>query len=271
MLKYAIEKPIMNEQNDALISTKVDLLIEQVSRDLSSKIADYRNVKIGARILSEKIGVSERTLYRLINKENKPTYQTLFKIYRALFNTSNETLLLELIPRIVREEIEKTNPNKSKKSINFHHDIETEIYYDKCFAEIYFLAACAPVTNELIQFRYGISGMQTLEKMLELKALSLTDKGHYILGENQANFSAKTLKRVGLSLIEKFSKPENAEIYGNNLIGFYAEGLSDEAYDRWLKVDEKAFEEKVNIANEPGAKGLKRSFTFMVTDSLQDK
>ncbi len=246
-------------------------LTDQVAADLSAKIAEYKSVKIGIRLLSAKMEVSERTLYRLLGKENKPTYQTLYKLYRTIFKTNNDSLLLELVPSIVREEICKVNPNKEVSTVSYQRNIEAEIYYDKTFAEIYFLAACSPVTNELIQYRYGMSGMITLERMIEMKALKRLNNGQYTVGENQANFSAKTLKRIGLSLIEKYSKPQNAEEFGNNLIAFYAEGLSEEAYDQWLKIDEKAFKEKVELANRDGAKGLKRAFTFAVTDTLQEK
>lgn len=252
-------------------STNKLSLMDQVCADLNAHIGKFKSVKIGVRLISEKIGVSERTLYRLLAKENKPTYQTLYKIYREIHQTNNESLLIELVPQVIRDEIEKINPNKTTLNITYHKDIESEIYYDRTFAEIYFLAACAPITNELIQFRYGMSGMMTLERMVEMKALTRLENSTYTLGENQANFSAKTLKRVGLSLIEKYSKPSMAEEFGNNIIAFYAEGLSDEAYDEWLKIDKNAFEEKIKISNQKGALGTKRAFTFMVTDTLQEK
>ncbi|MCP4915079.1 MAG: hypothetical protein GY909_18315 [Oligoflexia bacterium] len=246
-------------------------LIDQVAIDLKSKLAEYNNIKTGITQLSGESGLSERTLYRMLNKENKPTYQSLFKIYKTIFKSSNESLLLDLVPEVVRAEILKRNPNPIKENVTYHQDIETEIYYDKTFAEIYFLAACAPVSNELIQYRYGMNGMLTVEKMIEMKALQMSKDGLYTLGENQANFSAKTLKRIGNSFVEKYSKTENAQELNNNLIAFYAEGLSDEAYRQWLKVDEKAFKEKVAIAKRDGSRGNKRAFTFNVTDTLQEK
>ncbi|WP_412473678.1 helix-turn-helix domain-containing protein [Halobacteriovorax sp. YZS-1-1] len=261
----------MDKTNSPHIGQEPLGLIDQVVNDLTDNLKSYRNIKIGVRLISDKSGVSERTIYRLLAKENKPTYQTLLKLYRAIYNTNNDTLLLSLVPEVIKNEINKCNPNRASEGIQFHENIETQMLYDRTFAEIYILAACSPITNELIQYRYGMSGMLTLEKMLDMKALRQTKAGLYTLGENQTNFSAKTLKRLGMSLIEKYSKPQNAEDYGNNIIGFYAEGLSDEAYNRWLEVDAKAFEEKVKIANESKSKGTKRSFTFMVTDTLNEK
>ncbi len=246
-------------------------LIEQVSYDLDKKLREFKNVKIGVRLISEKSGVSERTIYRLLAKENKPTYQTLYKLYRIIFNTSNESLLLTLVPDVIREEIKKCNPNVISQQIQYHEEVEAQMAYDRTFAEIYIMAACAPITTELIQYRYGMSGMLTVEKMLEMKTLAQTKSGTYILGENQANFSAKTLKRLGLSLTEKYCKPQNAESFGENIISFFADGLSEEAYDKWLEIDARAFQEKVAIANLEKSKGTKRAFTFNVTDSLSEK
>ena len=246
-------------------------LIDQVAFDIKSKLSEFNNIKTGITHLSADSGLSERTLYRMLNKENKPTYQSLFKIYRTIFKTSNESLLLDLVPEVVKKEILKRNPNPVKENVTYQQDIETEIYYDKTYAEIYFLAACSPVSSELIQYRYGVNGMMTIEKMLEMKALKMCQDGLYTLGENQANFSAKTLKRIGTSFVEKYSKTVDAQELNNNLIAFYAEGLSDEAYRQWLKVDEKAFNEKVAIARKDGARGNKRAFTFNVTDTLQEK
>lgn len=246
-------------------------LKRQVAMDLAKKLSEYRDQKIGLRLLAEKVDVSERTLQRLLNEENRPTYQTLYKLYRALFSTTNDSLLLELVAPVVRDEIEKYNPNTQDKSIIYNADIESEILYDRTFAEIYFMASCYPISREFIQFRFGLSGLETVERMLELRALKQTRDGNYTLGDNQANFSGKTLKRAGLAIAEKFAKPENAETGGENVIAFYVEGLSDETYEEWLRIDEEAFHKKVALANKSGAKGVKRAFTFMITDTLNTK
>ncbi|MDD0851467.1 hypothetical protein HBN50_00100 [Halobacteriovorax sp. GB3] len=261
----------MEKGTNANTSLKNWGLRVQVAMDLKRKLEEYRDPKVGVRLLAQKMEISERTLQRLINQENRPTYQTLFKIYRVLFNTTNDALLLEIVPEVIQEEIKKHNPNKLNKSVQYLTDIESEILYDRCFCEIYFMAACSPLSKELVQYRYGLHGVETLEKMIELQALKQTKEGLYILGANQTTLSANTLKRVGLSLTEKFSKPTNTEVGGENLIAFFAEGLSEEAYDEWLQVDERAFREKVKIAQKSKAKGDIRAFTYMVTDTMSDK
>lgn len=260
------------------LETKVNhghVLREQVALDLRTKLEDYRNHKIGVRILAQKMDISERTLNRLLKLENRPTYQTLLKIYSVIFETSNEDTLLKLVPSIIRETVLKQLPSKKKNSKGLVNqvlpDIAGEIFYDRCFAELYVLASCAPLTRELIQYRFGLHGMTTLEKMIELKAIKQNSQGQYILGENQIELDTKTLKKIGLSMSEKYAKVQNAEVGGENLIAFYAEGLSDEAYEKWLKIDEEAFYKKMDVLKETGALGNKRAFTYMVTDTMSEK
>src|SRR5690606_3738082 len=89
----------------------------QVANDLRVLLGKYKNPKIGLRQISAKIQVSERTITRLLNKENKPTYQTLYKIYRVIYATSDDNRLLELMPPVVQDEIKKHNPLKQNSSI----------------------------------------------------------------------------------------------------------------------------------------------------------
>lgn len=261
----------MEKQQSTKNNLRIQSLKERVSTDLEKKLTEYRDRKVGVRLLAQKIEVNERTISRLLKKENRPTYQTLLKIYGAIFSTCNEAQIIELCPEIVAEEIRKHYPNVGKKSAAPMPKIENELLYDRCFTDLYIMAGCGPLSLEFVQYRYGLHGVETLEKMVELRAIKISKEGQYILGDNQVNFSPKLLKRIGLNIAEKFSKPQNSEIGGENLIGFYADGLSDEAYDEWLKVDEQAFREKVKISNRDGAKGNKKVFTYMVTDTFKDK
>ncbi len=266
-MQFESEENIKNEQ---LINAQHNPLElgAQVSFDLLQKLKQYSDPKIGLRLLSDKMAINERTLKRLINQENRPGYTTLFKIYRVLFSTSDESLLIDLVPKCIQDEIKKCNPNIIDSKTSFLEDIESHILYDKCFSELYFLCATGPISKEFVQFRFGQNGIETIDKMLNLKSIKLLSSGLYILGENQANISPDTIKRVGLSLVEKYLKPHEAEVGGNNFTGLYAEGISEDVYDKWLQIDEIAFHEKVELSKKDGAKGNIRAFTFMATDQL---
>jgi hypothetical protein len=260
----------MEKQQHRTLESQVKLLKEIVATDLEKKLSEFKSRKIGVRLFAQKINVNERTVTRLLKQENRPTYQTLLKIYGVIFNTLNESLIVELAPEIVANEIKKHYPEVVNKRSSPMPDIGNDVLHDRCFTDLYVMASCGPLSLDFVQYRYGIHGVETIDRMVELRVLKTTKEGHYIPGANEVEFTPKVLKRVGQSISEKFSKPDNSELGGENLIAFYAEGLSDEAYDEWLQVDEQAFKKKVEISQRSGAKGNKKVFTYMVTDTFKE-
>jgi predicted transcriptional regulator len=244
-------------------------LKEQVAHDLAQKIKEYPDQSSGIKNLARLTGLTEKTIRRVLKQENRPGYSTLYKIYRILFQTDDESILMNLVPDCVKVEIEKNNPQSHKKKAHFQSDIEAYIQNDPCFAEIYFLSAAGIVSREFIQFRFGQHGIETLIKMLELNVVKEVAKGQYSLGDNQANLTPQSIKNVGINLVHKYLKPENAELSGENLVAFYVEGLSEDTYHKWLKVDEEAFHKKMELAKQPGAKGKIKAFTFMAIDKFE--
>ncbi len=245
-------------------------LKSQVSLDLKQKLKEFRTSQIGMRIMSDSMGIHSKTLRRLIKGENRPGYQTLYKIYRYLFATQNDCLLIELVPPVVASELKKRDPQSYFQGHQLSGDVEAELRYDRCFAEIYFLAGTGEISKELIQFRFGQHGLETLNRMLERKVLRVNERGFLVLGENLASFGPETIKRVGLHLSEKYLSPENSDENGKNFMALYAEGLSPEAYSKWIDIDEKAFNQKVAISRGAQHKGDVRAFTFLLTDTLSE-
>ena len=258
-----------------LISTDAQMtscaLAETVSSDLKYLLKQYRNPKVGLRLLAGKIGIHEKTLKRLIDCCNKPTYLTLYKIYRIYFNTQNDRVVYERAPEVVQVELKKGNPKKVDTLINYSTRVEDQLVNDSVFREIYILCATGPVREEFIQFRFGQFGTECLRQMLTQKVLDRTEGGTFVLGENQANFTPNLIKLMGAHFVDKYSKPENSDVKGNNLIAYYAEGVSHETYQEWLKIDEDAFYKKIELTKNNGAKGDVRAFTFMATDTLEPR
>lgn len=56
---------------------------------------------------------------------------------------------------------------------------------------------------------------------------------------------------------------------GENYIALYAEGLSEEAYNNWIKIDEEAFAKKVELSKQTHARGTLRAITFMLTEKMK--
>lgn len=210
--------------------------------------------------------IHEKTLVRLLNNENKAGYITLYKIYRVLTDAPNDTELLNLVPESIKQHLIKYNPKKTNDGIVFSSTIESEIARDSVFMEIFFMAGAGEITRREVSSRFGSNGLETVEKMIRLGVLKELTPEKYIIGNQQANLSPALLKKAGLHLSEKHLKADQAEVRGNNFVGLFAEGLSEDTYQEWLRIDEEAYDKKVALASRPGAKGSKRAFTFMATD-----
>lgn len=243
-------------------------LRDQLAQDLNNYLAQYSNPTIGLRLMSQEMGIHKRTLMRLMEGENKAGYLTLYKIYRVLLHSKNDTELFEKAPECIQVALKAGNPKPLSKEIIYSVDIEQEICRDRCFGELYLLAGCGTITEELILFRFGQYGLDTAKRMLKLGVLKEVKSGHFTLGPNQANLSAETLKYLGVDLTQRFADPERTDDLGENFMGLYVEGLSEEGYQEWLRIEEEAYQRKIEVANNSKFKGHIKTFTFQVTDKL---
>jgi hypothetical protein len=256
-------------------STKVDEnpfslpdLRDVVSSDLTIYLNQFRDKSKGLQIASSRMKVHTRTLSRLILKDNKPTYMTLYKIYRVLLNVSNDTELLEECPNIVKEALIKNNPKALNQNIEYSIDLEKEISKCSVFSEIYFTATAGSISKGFIEFRFGNLGEEIVERMLKTQILvSNKERDVFFIGNIQSNISSATIKKVGLQFCERYSKPENADLSGNNYSAFFIEGLSENTYNEWLKIDEDAFRKKIELTRNKESLGDIKAFTYMVTDT----
>lgn len=246
-------------------------LREQVAIDLKNYMDQFSDPKKGLRLASIKIGIHKKTLKRLIDQENTPTYLTLYKIYREVFNIKNDSILLQTVPEVVKKELIKENPKDVLKNIQFNVEVENEIISDPVFMDIYFLSNAGILTREFIQFKFGEYGMNIVSKMLKGNILELDRHGVYKQGSNQANLSPLTIKRSALYIINKYFTPSNCEDKGKNFCGIYFEGLTPEGFNEWLKVDYEAFYKKVELSKQyRDPRGIK-AFTFVATDSMSEE
>ena len=243
----------------------------QIAMDLNERLVQFRDPKIGLRKMSEGIGVHAKTLKRLMARENTPAYFTLYKIYRYLYQTSDDLKLIQLVPEVIRLELVNSTPKDFENTqVIFDIDVEKEILNDRIFCELYYLSATGALTEELIQFKYGMDGLQVLERMVEKKVL-LRNKHQIQRGNIRTNLSPTTIKKVALNILDKFLKPENCDAKGNNFIGFYVEGLTPEGLNEWLKIDQEAFDKKRKIPKKYISEDGVRAWTIMATDTFLDR
>ncbi len=245
-------------------------LRRQVSEDLIKKVNEFNDPKKGIKAMAMLMGIHEKTLKRLISCENRPGYQTVFKIYRVLYHSSTDSQLLKLVPDSVRDFLTKASPRLAIDTVHYSMDIENELQRDPVFCEVYVLCAAGGTTKEYISFHYGRYGERLLEKMVEQEVLAIINKGTYILGTNQASMTVETIQKVGSHLTNRFYKIENSDELGENYIYLHSQGLSKEAYTNWIKIDEEAYEKKLKILSKQENLGPIKAFTFNVTDTLRE-
>jgi len=249
---------------------KPDQLRLQVANDLKEKLSEFNDPKKGIKVMAMLMGIHEKTLKRLIDCENKPGQQTVFKIYRVLCKSQNDAELFEKVPDIIKEFIIKSSPRNFSENIVYQMDLDAELKKDPAFCEIYFLLGTGGVSKEYIAFNYGAYGERLLNKMLDQQVAAPLRKDFYTLGVNQAPLSGDTLSYVGQHLINRFHKPSNGDELGQNYFSLYAQGLSEEAYAKWLEIEKEAFDKKMKIAKDPKNHGNVRAFTQSVVDTLEE-
>ncbi|MBT3586437.1 MAG: hypothetical protein HN509_16130 [Halobacteriovoraceae bacterium] len=254
-------------QTDMNIPAKQGLA-EVVAGDITLYLNQFKDQSIGLRTVSERMGIHQKTLKRLISCQNKATYSTLYKIYRVLLSATDDSDLYQRCPKIVKEALAKGNPKPLNRDITYSFDLENEIARCSVFSEIYFTATAGPISREFIRFRFGDFGEKILERMLIMKVLICSkEPNQFYIGNIQANISSATIKKVGLHFVENYSKPENSDDRGENYSAFFIEGLSAEVYNQWLLLDEECFRKKIALTKTEAALGNIKAFTYMVTDT----
>jgi transcriptional regulator with XRE-family HTH domain len=241
---------------------------EQVSLDLAKYLDSFPNKSFAVRVLAKETGVNARTIKRLLQKENQPSIPTLFKLYSAFTGEEIGEKLLLVCPDVIRKEFEKYGPckleNTKYKKVNFLELIEQ----DPLMGELFVLAGTGPLYKDAVCFRYGQYGVELLEKLEQLNLLKKTDKDRYEMGSNCPTFDGEIIKNLGLRFTQKFCRPSDAGVRGQNVMNFYAEGLNDEGLNEWLAIEEEAYYKKIKVANDPKFRGSKPVFSFSVIDCV---
>jgi len=242
---------------------------EQVALDLARYLDSFPNKCFAIRVLAKESGLNEKTIKRLLAKNNKPTYQTIFRLYCVFLNTSDYKTLMEKTPEVIRVTLEKFSPCEGLTQESQNQNFLDLVKKEPLMAELYILAGTGPLAKNAVGFRYGQYGLEILEKLVDAELIIKIDKDTFGLSKNAPNLDGDCLKYLGEYFIHRFSKPRNAQLEGENTIAFYAEGLNDEGLKEWLSVDSKAFYKKQEIANNPKYKGNVPVFSFCATDTIQ--
>lgn len=245
-------------------------LQDQLLSDINGYLTKFRDYSIGQKTLAKRAGVHSKTIQRICRRDSFPGHITILKIYKIILEENDYGKLYSLLPESVRKSLCEDKANITSSPINYCAEIRREILNDRVFCEIYFLADAGNVSHDLIQFKFGEHGIETLKKMLSLKALQYNDRGELELGIHRVEIDPVIIKRAGLLLSQKYSKTRNCEVKGENFVALYVESLPQEAYNEWLAIDKEAFIKKAKIAQKyRDVESGRKVFTYMATDTFK--
>lgn len=252
---------------------RVEKIEQSVSRqlalDLEKYILKFTKPSFAIRTLSKKTKLNVKTIKRLISCQNRPTYQTVFKLYSVFLNENKYSELLARCPPEITNYLEKYTPSKSVSSAQENSAFLDLITNEPLLAELYVLAGAGPLHKNKVLSNYGKNGLVLLKKLEERGIIRPLDETTYVATGSGPNLDGPALKYLGEYFVRKFLKPHNTDELEKNIISFYAEGLNESGKNAWLALDSTVFYKKLKIANDPKYKGDIQLFTFTATDTIK--
>ena len=130
-----------------------------MANDMRLKLSEFKDEKKGSRLLAQQMGIHLKTFRRILAQENTPGYLTLYKIYRILLSTNNDSEILKMVHPSVAAQIKKLNTKKLSQEFNYTTDVEELLSADPVALEIYFLQR---LRRSLV--RWLFIGLEPMEK-----------------------------------------------------------------------------------------------------------
>ncbi|MCO4794007.1 MAG: hypothetical protein KC493_09855 [Bacteriovoracaceae bacterium] len=241
---------------------------EQVAIDLAVYLENFSNRSFAIKYLAKESGLNEKTIQRLLKQNNRPTYQTLFKLYSIFYDESEFKKLLNIIPTGISNYLQSYTPCDVVSKVSDNHDFLDTIKKDPLMAELFVLSGTGPLHRQAMAYRYGEYGLELISKLESLSYLKKIDKDIWTISDKAPNLDADSLKFLGEYFVSKFSKPKNGELSLEHIISFYAEGLNEKGKEKWMQIDSQSFYKKMKIAKDSRYQGDIPVFTFTSTDTI---
>lgn len=245
-----------------------DPIQKQVVADLAAHLKLSTDERKKARLISEKTGIHQKTLNRILNLENKPTPATIFKIYRYLTQGQSEDEILKLCPALIKNYLSEHLKLRIEKNLTYLPSYALELQSNPVFGELYVLCSSGSISKEDILKRFGDYGLSLAEEMTNKKVLQQPRAGHYALGQVQIHLTPECILSLGLLTAKTYAKPMMGYEHNKHFMSFIAEGLTESAYLQWVEIDTEAFAKKMELVRNPENLGTKKAFTFTATDTL---
>ncbi len=267
MLQTEMPKLFKQVKSDSTISL-LDLIQKHVAADLKAHLKLSTDQRKKIRLISEKTGIHQKTLNRIVNLENKPTPATIFKIYRYLTQGQTEAEVLNLCPAPIKNYLSEHLRLRIEKNLTYLPSYALELQSNPVFGELYVLCSSGSISRDEVSKRFGDYGLSLAEEMTTKKVLQQPRAGHYALGQVQIHLTPECILSLGLLTAKTYAKPMMGYEHNKHFMSFIAEGLTEAAYQQWVEIDSLAFAKKMELVRNPENLGTKKAFTFTATDTL---
>ncbi|MDC1175356.1 helix-turn-helix transcriptional regulator [Bacteriovoracaceae bacterium] len=244
--------------------------LAKIQADLNESIDNFPSEKIAIKSLSKKIGISERTLKRIIKGTHSPTYQTILKVYRYLKGTYNDRETVMAMPEILGTFVDDEQDNFSLTNPNTYFSTEVDSYIraDSVFRSIYIETATGSVTKESVCYNHGKHGENVLIKMCEVGIIKEVKPNVYTAGLNRGCLDEVTSHEISKYLLEYKFSPEKSGLEGENFYQCFFEGVTKDVYNELLRIDWNAYQKKKKLLQSKESKGDIKYWSISYTDTL---
>lgn len=244
--------------------------LAKIQSDLLEAADKYPSERTAIKTMAKKIGVSERTLKRIIKGTHSPTYQSILKIYRFLKGTYSDKETVMAMPEILGTYVdhEQDNFSLTNPGVNFTADIDCYLQSDSVFRSIYIETATGEISKEAVSFQHGKHGVNVLNKMCELGIIKEVKPNVYTASTNRASLDEHSLHEISKFLLEYKFSPEKASLQGENFYQCFFEGVNQETYNELLQIDWESYQRKKELLQNKNLKGDIRYWSINYTDTL---
>lgn len=243
-------------------------VLDLVSHDLNVYLDQGNDRQKRLNFLSKKLEIHKKTLQRISVKENKPSYATIIKLYRFLFNVDSDQKVLEMVPKVIREFLQKSFPEKMIDNSNYNEN-SLRIFNENPVAfEIYLLAAIKGVSSVDLKNKYGEYGLNIVKKLVTEKLVVEATPEFYSEGQRKFTYSPEMVIQAGKICVQAFAKPSSGYQVDKHFAGFYYEKLTPEAYLEWMQIDRQAMQKKIELAQRKESVGSIPVFGFSIVETL---
>ena len=171
----------------------------------------------------------------------------------------------------MRNYLKKANPQTFEKSVCYTAHVEAEVINNPVAIELVVLCSTGQLHLDQIKDRFGTFGVETARSLVAKKILAEPKLDWFTVGSVRMSMSPQMVLKMGVQISANYGDSEAGDESGHHFHSFYAEGLTPEAYNAWLKIDEEAYAKKILVAKKSSSLGTLKVYTFGSTGTLAKK